>query len=164
MFHFLPGERRVVNALSLAVRKLLSRDDVTPRQIHHCGVLLHAIQRLPLVTPEVGLSLSLIQPNESERFWIGVTIDGERFEFETGRSVHSDAGLDNESQSVFLVSTDGRSENRPGNVAGWLDMFQWMCEAAETEVDFDDFGAVPDWHHEGNTDWWSHLPASDKES
>ena len=50
MFHFLPGERRVVNALSLAVRKLLSRDDVTPRQI----VLAWLLARSPSILPIPG--------------------------------------------------------------------------------------------------------------
>lgn len=164
LFHFYPAEKGVVASLSRAIRTWLTRPEITPKQVHRIGVLLHALQRLPLVTPQVGLNLTLAQPNESGQFWMGLVIDEERFELETGRTVRSDAGSDNESQSAFLVTTNGRAENRPGNVAGWLDMFGWMCEEAEgIELDIDAFGGEPDWQDEGDEEWWNELPVSETE-
>ena len=165
IFHFLPSERGVVNAMTLAVWGLLNRRDITPRQVHYCAVLLHALQRLPLVTPEVGMTLCLSQTNESGTFWIGFTIDGERFEFSKGRTIYGDAGSDNESQTDFLASPDGRSEGiHLGNLLGWVDMFQWMCESEKVEVDFDDFGySEPNWDDEGDPEWWNQLPNCEME-
>lgn len=161
VYRFLRREKKVIQALTTAVRGLLRRPDILPWHVSCCGVLLHALQRLPRVTPAVELSVCLIRPDEFERFWVALTIDAERVEFEKGRTVFGDAGSDNESQSEFLVCTDSRAdENRFNTALGWVETFQWLAEADGIEIKFEDFGdSPPDWDDDYDSDErWNELP------
>ncbi|HEX3148283.1 MAG TPA: hypothetical protein VHR66_09365 [Gemmataceae bacterium] len=159
-FRFLPEEKSIVDTLIAAVRKVLARSDISARHVHYCGMLLHALQRLPLVTEEVGITFLLVKKYDSGQYWLGMTIDRERLELQTGESFYGECGTDNESKTIFAVSRDGRlEENDLETAQSWANDFLGHAEFEKVKVDFEDFGdSVADWDDDGDPDMWNELP------
>ena len=49
-FGFYLEDMSRITPLVAAIRRMITRDDLTPRQISELGVFLYAVERLPMVT------------------------------------------------------------------------------------------------------------------
>jgi hypothetical protein len=78
-FCFDPNDMPIPGELQSAVRPLLARPDIQPRQIQYIAALLYALKRLPKITPEVRLEVSLVKDTPKKRNRMILHIDHERF-------------------------------------------------------------------------------------
>jgi hypothetical protein len=165
VYHFRLEEQPLAEAFELAVRRLLERKDLTAHEVHLCGVLLHAIQRLPRITPGIGIGLAMRKDEDAYGHWVALTINEERVELEVGETFRGDFGSDNESRSVFLVTGDGQdSANDLDAAIGYASHLVGLTETPDCRAFLEDFGnALPDWDDEGDPEWWNELPDWDDE-
>lgn len=93
-----------VGTLIKAIRGLMDRPDITDETTDNLKVFLFAMQRLPLVTPGVHMSLGLRLDQGGESAWIEIRMgDGE---FSLGRGTWIDGDADTE--TIFEVTPDYR--------------------------------------------------------
>jgi hypothetical protein len=93
-----------VGTLIKAIRGLMDRPELTEQTTDNLKVFLFAMERLPLVTPGVHMSLGLRLDQGGESAWIEIRMgDGE---FSLGRGTWIDGDADTE--TVFEVTPDYR--------------------------------------------------------
>jgi hypothetical protein len=125
-----------------------------------CGVALHALQRLPLVTEDVGFTLTLTYRYENGNMeGLGLRIDGDCIELDTFGSVYTEGvGSDSYSNQLATISVGGRDNNT--DLVGLEDWANWFRQcAAEREVDFEDFTeSSPNWFDATDPEpYWERL-------
>jgi hypothetical protein len=160
LYSFKSEERGVVAILVDAVRRILKRPDLEPFAVHMCGVAIHALQRLPLVTAGVGFSLNLVYRYENGNMdGLEMRIDSDEIDLGNFGSVYTEgAGSDSYSGSVLRVAVGGREANADyEGIEEWAATFRQCADGHD--VSFEDFGdSAPDWFN--NTDaepYWDQL-------
>lgn len=86
-FEFKSEDHFSVSQLILAIRLLLNRPDISPREISEIGAFLFAMERLPLITRgfDMGIALQLRDGVDSK--WISVSIDDSKFALSRGGGI-----------------------------------------------------------------------------
>src|SRR5438128_4675699 len=82
-------DRGLIETLARLIRKLIHRNEATAEQLHHLAVLLFALERLPLVTPGVDVTLTLSYRTESDMNYQSIDLDGSSFSLSSGGSVYT---------------------------------------------------------------------------
>jgi hypothetical protein len=153
-------ERSVANILIEAIRVILRRQDIGPHTVHMCGVALHALQRLPLVTEDVGFTLNLTHRHENGNLeGLGLRIENDCVELETFGSEYTEGvGSDSYSNQLLRAAVGGREDSTDFiGLEEWADWFR-QC-AATYAIDFEDFSdSTPNWFDDTDPErYWDQL-------
>jgi hypothetical protein len=162
LYSFKTEESRLVPLLCKAVRALLSRPTLPAREVHLCAVLLRTVERFPLVTDGVGLSLSLVYRGDGgNSSYMDATVRDGSFELSEGASYYSpDVGSDHENRTVIEIGVGWREGNVDlVELEDWIVAFAEQAANPEIEVSFEDFGdRDPNWHDDSDgEEYWEHL-------
>jgi hypothetical protein len=131
-----------VGTLIRAIRSLMDRPKLPNETIGDLKVFLFAMQRLPLVTPGVHMSLGLRLDQGGESAWIEIRMgDGE---FSLGRGTWIDGDADTE--TVFEVTPDCR-DGDAFVAAQFAESFKECARDVCREV------VIEDWSDEPFTGW-----------
>ena len=146
-----------VRILIAAIRRLMARPRLPAETTENLKVFLFAMERLPLVTPGVRMSLGLRLDQGGESDWIEIRMeDGE---FSLGRGTWTEGDADTE--TVFEVS----SEYRDGDAfiaTGFAESFTECARDVCREVVIEDTSDEPftGWDLEPDKKRWNDLPCS----
>lgn len=146
-----------VGILIAAIRRLMARPDLPGESIDDLKLFLFAMERLPLVTPGVRMSLGLRLDQGGESDWIEIRMeDGE---FSLGRGTWTEGDADTE--TVFEVS----SQYRDGDAfiaTGFAESFTECSRDVCREVVIDDTSDEPftSWDLARDKTRWASLPCS----
>lgn len=102
-FGLFPMDRPIQERLLDACRALLQR--ATPAQVRDLAYILHALQRLPLVTPVIGAGVELMTQDTDSKVIRQFEINDEEFYLMTCEIVDMGCGPDAESRKVLDVGT-----------------------------------------------------------
>jgi hypothetical protein len=131
-----------VGTLIKAIRGLMDRPKLPKESIGNLKVFLFAMQRLPLVTPGVHMSLGLRLDQGGESDWIEIRIEDD--EFVLGRGSWEDGDADTE--TVFEVTPDYR-DGDAFLAAQFAESFKECARDVCREV------VIEDWSDEPFTGW-----------
>jgi hypothetical protein len=146
-----------VGTLIKAIRGLMDRQKLTDETIGNLRVFLFAMQRLPLVTPGVRMSLGLRLDQGGESDWIEIRIEDD--EFVLGRGSWEDGDADTE--TVFEVSPDYR-DGDAFIASQFADSFKECARDVCREVVIEDWSdeAFAGWDLKSDPKRWGSLPCS----
>ena len=160
IYNFKCEEKILIKALINAMRLLLKRVDITSKQIYLTSLVLRALERMPLITPGIGIGLSLINRDISEgnSGYQSLNIDEECVEFSTGENIYS-PGIGNDHQTLFKaqVGVGWRTE-----IADFVELEDWVVDLlnrakeATIELSFEDYAdSTINWYDdtEGDSIW-----------
>lgn len=162
-FGLFPIDRSIQTRLLDACRALLKR--ATPAQVRDLAYLIHALQRLPLVTPEVTGGVDLTTRYERSAAFRGFAINADEFVLSTGESMQGEWGTDHESRNVLEVGTDKMRNiyEQGDDFSEWLNLFCEMAEEAGTEIEINcDVNGDPDLHEDADPKAWEKNPLLDE--
>ena len=146
-----------VGTLIKAIRSLMERSDLPDEATDNLKVFLFAMQRLPLVTPGVRMTLGLRLDQGGESAWIEIRMeDGE---FSLGRGTWIDGDADTE--TVFEVTSDYR-EGDAFVASQFAESFTECARDVCREVVIDDGsdGPFTGWDLAPDKKRWGSLPCS----
>jgi hypothetical protein len=147
-------DRPLVEEITKAVRNCFRRSDITAEQIHHLAVLLFALERLPLATPGVHVSLTLSYRGENEMSCQSIDLDESSFTLSTGGSVYDPSvGTDSYGDDVLMVEVGGFRDAKWMQFVDWLSGFKNRLEDAEIKTDLDDSSNI-DWSEGPDESAW----------
>jgi len=157
-FAFQMEDRDLVEQLIAAVRLLFHRKRLIPAHAHRVAVVLLALDRLPLPTEGVDISLSLSRRVSEELSYQTLHISEDSFRLDAGGSVYSpEVGSDSYGDDLFEVEVGGgRTDPDWMAIADWLDQFRGRAEDEESELDFEWNG------DESQIDWESGEPTEQR--
>ena len=144
-----------------AVRALLQRPKLTPKQITSVGRALHGLERMPLRTPGLDVHLALVIQNDDGAASYDLHLSDERFRTESGGYVKFDYGSDSFSGPTFDVGPDYRDEGGwHFGVQEWPDAFsESIHEKLEIEDNSND--SLLDWEHPDGSEFWQWIADHD---
>jgi len=158
---FLQEDYHPIQELIAGVRRVLKRKSVTPQQIVGLGKLLHGLQRLPLSTPGVDITVTIANRTSEDLFYQSVHLSESSFELSSGGAQYTpDVGSDSYTSFNFLVEAGGfRDSTTVTEVEDWiLGFIESLCDEEQAfEVDDQDEESALDWHEEGGEDYWDQL-------
>lgn len=162
-FGLWPLDRPIQERLLAACRALLQR--ATPAQVRDLAYLLHALQRLPRVTPEIGAGVELLTHDTDSKVVRQFEINDEEFYLMTCEIVDMGYGPDAESRKVLDVGTHRMRDiiEEGDDFSEWLDLFCEMAEDEGTKIEVHCYltGEV-DLHAEPEPMDWEDNPLLDK--
>lgn len=146
-----------VGTLIEAISELMDRPDLTDETTGNLNVFLFAMQRLPLVTPGVHMSLGLRLDQGGESAWIEIRMGDGEFSLGSGTWIDGDA----DSETVFEVTPYYR-EGDAFFASQFAESFKECARDVCREV------VIEDWSDEPFTGWdlkpdpkrWGSLPCS----
>jgi hypothetical protein len=146
-----------IDQLIDSIRSLMVRDDAELETAAKLKVFLFAMDRLPLVTPGVRMSLGLRLDQGGESDWIEIRIEDGEFTLGRGTWIDGDA----ETESVFEVTPDYRD----GDAFVATQFAESFAECARDvcrEVVIEDFSdtTFTGWDLAPDKKRWSALPCS----
>ena len=146
-----------VGQLIDAIRDVMARPELSPETLEQLRVFLFAMERLPLVTPGVRMSLGLRLDQGGESDWREIRIEDETFSLGRGTWIDGDA----DTETVFEVGLDYRDGDafQASNFAlSFLSCAEDVCR----EVMVDDSSDEPfdGWSLAKDKRRWSDLPCS----
>jgi hypothetical protein len=146
-----------VGQLIDAVRDMLERPELSTEIVEQLRVFLFAMERLPLVTPGVRMSLGLRLDQGGESDWIEIRMEDGEFTLGRGAWVDGDA----ETETVFEVSPDYR-EGDAFQASNFAQSFIRCAEDVCREVVVEDSSYEPftGWNLQPDKSRWSSLPCS----
>jgi hypothetical protein len=146
-----------IGLLIAAIRRLMARPDLPAETAENLKVFMFAMERLPLVTPGVSMSLGLRYEMRGESDWIEIRMeDGE---FTLGRGTWVDGDADTEAD--FEVTPDYR-EGDAFIATGFAESFAECARDVCREVVIEDTSVEPftGWNLERDKTRWASLPCS----
>jgi hypothetical protein len=146
-----------IGQLIAAMRRLANRPDLPADTAANLKVFLFAMERLPLVTPGVRMSLGLRLDQGGESDWIEIRMeDGE---FTLGRGTWIDG--DSDTETVFEVTPDYR-DGDAFVATQFAESFAACASDVCREVVIEDFSDTPftGWDLAPDRKRWSELPCS----
>lgn len=146
-----------VGLLIAAIRRLMARPDLPADTVADLKVFLFAMQRLPLVTPGVSMSLALRLNQGGESDWIEIRMEDGEFTLGRGTWVDGDA----DTETVFEVTAEYR-EGDAFIATGFAESFAECARDVCREVVIDDTSDEPftGWNLERDKTRWASLPCS----
>ena len=157
VFPFEYDDAEYVERVKTAVRILLDRASLEPRQIVAIGRALHGLERLPLRTPGLDIEISLTIKGESGAMsWDLYLNSGE---FCTDSSGYQDSGYGSDAVSGERFSVEARCREYTGRYLereSWPDAFIEICEQPLTILDDCD-DRLLDWDHPSGGEFWEWL-------
>ncbi len=153
-------DEEFIEQLIKAVRSLLCRKNIDPETIVNLGGFLHALERLPLTTEDIFMTLTLTDEFERQSNWQDINITGDQFRLCSGyRTYDPRAGSDWHTTTELNVETDNR-EGEYFQVAQWVEEFvdRANSESQEITVINDADTPIHNWEFDTSEDTWDRLP------
>lgn len=146
-----------VGILIAAIRRLMARPDLPGESIDDLKVFLFAMERLPLVTPGVRMSLGLRLDQGGESDWIEIRMEDGEFTLGRGSWVDGDA----DTETVFEVTPDYR-DGDAFIATQFAESFAECARDVCREVVIDDTSDEPfiGWELPQDKERWNDLPCS----
>jgi hypothetical protein len=157
LFPFEIDDGHYFERIKIAVRNLLKRPDIIPRQIVSVGRLLYGIARFPLRTPGLDISLSLVSKFGGEATVYGLFLNEYRFSTKISGYINSGFGTDSFSEVTYEV--EGHRRRYEGwNIftESWPDVFNEM-ELAELDIQDESQDDLIDWSHPDGSEFWGWI-------
>jgi hypothetical protein len=157
LYSFKMEEQQLIEQLICVLRVLLKRADLTAKDVYCTSMMLRALERMPLVTKGIGITLSCINHVGDGSWGVqSLTIDEEYIQFTTGESIYTPGPIGGEFQSVDELEVGIGWRTGPADL--W-DLVEWVAdlynraEEPTIEVCFDDFA-------ESQIDWYDDTDGS----
>ena len=159
LLRFHADDSQLVSDLMSIIRTLPQRRDVNARTISELGLILFAMQRLPMTTFGIAATLTL-QRNLGLSFdWLSLTIDDEKFILQKG--VHEydpQVGSDTNSENILEI-TDRVRWASTWETSEFLETFANYARDPSCEVitEIHDDEPFTDWDLPIDPDAWDRL-------
>ena len=169
LFSFYRSEQDLVSEVNSIIRSLLTRPDITPRQISQIGRFLFALERLPRITPGISMEVTLVYRCNNETTYESVSLDEDSFRLSSGGSAYDPSvGGDSFSSTTLEVGVGWRDEPWTWvEVADWLERFRGVVNDSEYDIEISVYGDESvDWSlsdQEEQTNLWETFPDDDSE-
>jgi hypothetical protein len=146
-----------VGLLVDAIRDVMDRPELSPETLEQLRVFLFAMERLPLVTPNVRMSLGLRLDQGGESDWIEIRMEDEVFTLGRGTWIDGDA----DTETLFEVGLNYR-DGDAFQASNFAQSFISCAEDVCREVVIDDSSGEPfnGWDLAKDKRRWSSLPCS----
>jgi hypothetical protein len=146
-----------VGTLIKAIRGLMDRPKLPKETTRNLKVFLFAMQRLPLVTPGVQMSLGLRLDQGGESAWIEIRMGDGEFSLGSGTWIDGDA----DTETIFEVTPDYR-EGDAFVASQFAESFKECARDVCREVVIEDWSDEPftGWDLKPDTKRWGSLPCS----
>ena len=143
-FELIDDDRYAVEIAKNTARRFLKDPRITPQQIIGIGKALHALERLPLVTPDANSEFGIVYRNGTVEFsemrYITFRISEDTFEISKGGSVYDKAvGSDSFSDPGWLLEVGGYRQTEcelyelEGSIAEYLNLGAKITVSDESE-------------------------------
>ena len=146
-----------VGQLVDVIRDIMERPELSTEAVAQLRVFLFAMERLPLVTPGVRMSLGLRLDQGGESDWIEIRIEDDIFTLGRGSWIDGDA----DTETVFEAGPDYR-DGDAFQASNFAQSFLSCAEDVCREVVIADSSDEPfnGWDLEKDTSRWGKLPCS----
>ena len=146
-----------VGQLIDGIRDVMARPEVTEEELEQLKVFLFAMERLPLVTPGVRMSLALRLNQGGESDWIEIRMEDEILTLGRGSWVDGDADTETHFE-VGLDYRDGDAFQASNFALSFISCAEDVCR----EVIIEDTSDEPftGWELQKDKSRWSQLPSS----
>lgn len=167
LYSFNTVDRDFVEALIEAFRAVLRRPGLPTRDIHLSAIMLRGLERLPLVTDGIGLTVSLKDTSADGNDWVSMdmTLDDESFRISEFESHNEEGfGRDHFSRELVEIGVGWRGgQVEMTDLGEWIAMFASRAASPAVELSFEDFGeSEVNWADETTGDaYWSELDSDD---
>jgi hypothetical protein len=161
LFGFLQEDQSHIQELIAGIRGVLKRKSITARQICGLGKLLQGLQRLPLPTSGVNITVSICSTGPSGSSYQSLLLSESMFEASSGGSDYSpNVGSDSYTTFNFLVEVGGYREN-----VSYTDIEDWVAffiqslseEAQDFEVHDEEESMSVEWQEINTDKYWEQL-------
>ena len=149
-YAFYRSEQIITGSLIGVIRGiLLLRKDVTAHQIALLGKLLFGLERLPRLTPEVSINLTLNYRFNNERSEYTIRLDKDSFRLDSGGYVYDpQVGGDSYGSTAMEVGVGWRGDClEVYEILVWIDSCGETMSSAEYKINID-------YHGEETFDWY----------
>jgi hypothetical protein len=146
-----------IGQLIAAIRSLAKRPELTAETLDSLKVFLFAMQRLPLITHEVRMSLALRLDQGGESDWIEIRMGDGEFSLCRGTWIDGDA----DTESIFEVTSDYR-DGDAFMASQFAESFAECARDVCREIVIDDTSDEPftAWDLKSDKSRWSDLRCS----
>ena len=146
-----------ISQLIDAIGDVMDRPELTVEVVEQLRVFRFALERLPLVTPGVRMSVGLRLDQGGESDWIEIRIEDDVFTLGRGAWIDGDA----DTETVFEVGPDYR-EGDAFQASSFAQSFLNCAEDVCREVVIEDSSDEPfdGWNLEQDQSRWSSIPCS----
>jgi hypothetical protein len=146
-----------IGQLIAVIRSLAKRPELTAETLDSLKVFLFAMQRLPLITHEVRMSLALRLDQGGESDWIEIRMGDGEFSLCRGTWIDGDA----DTESIFEVTSDYR-DGDAFMASQFAESFAECARDVCREIVIDDTSDEPftAWDLKSDKSRWSELPCS----
>lgn len=146
-----------VGQLIDAIRDVMDRPELSPETLEQLRVFLFAMERLPLVTPGVRMSVGLRLDQGGESDWIEIRIEDDVFSLERGTWIDGDANTETYFEAG-LGYRDGDAFQASNLALSFLSCAEDVCR----DVVIDDSSDEPfdGWNLGKDKGRWGSLPCS----
>jgi hypothetical protein len=157
LFGFHIDDTYYIEQVEKAIRSVLIRSDLKPKQIIGIGRALHGIGRLPLRTPGLDIQISLSIKGDSGAEEYEFYLDDSRFLTSSGGYMDFGYGSDSFSGPTFEVEPNCRElSNWSFGSLEWPEAFSEMSGAELKVVDLSD-DRLLDWEHPNGSIFWEWI-------
>jgi hypothetical protein len=161
-FSFLRDDEFWVKSLSASIHLLLKRTNLKAHDVYMTAIILRVLERLPLITKNVGIELSLgTDPQKGSHHFKSLIIDDESICLRHTTVIYDPAiGSDIQSSNLIEIGEGWRdSEADHYDIEDWVNQFKNFAEDDSINVSYDDFNESEiDWHDEMNgKNYWPKL-------
>jgi hypothetical protein len=161
LFAFTIDDGYYIEQVTKAVRGLLKRPGLTPRQIVSIGRALHGLERLPLRTPGLDIQISLVDKINDAASSYHFFISTDRFATESGGYDNFGFGTDSFSGPTFEVEYGFREYDSISiPEVSWSNIFSEMT-AAELQIEDNSEDSLMDWDHPDGSIFWEWIANHD---
>jgi hypothetical protein len=161
VFAFTMEDGYYIEQVIEAVRSLLKRPDLSPRQIVGIGHALHGLARLPLCTPGLDIHISLYEKINNDATSYDLYLSSDRFATESGGFIDSGCGTDSMSGPKFEVERG--YHNCDGGMSSpeeWSRIFSEM-KFAKLEIEDLSDDKLLAWAHPDGSRFWDWIADHD---
>jgi hypothetical protein len=157
LFAFEIDDREYIERVAKAVRTLLQRPDLTPRQLVSIGRMLFGLSRMPLRTPGLNVRISLVSTPPGWVLAYSVRVSEAAFITESGGSDNFSLGSDAFDGSIFSVDKDSRQYGY-GDIRAehWPDVF-FRVKAARLKIEDTSDDHLLDWEAPDGAEFWGWI-------
>lgn len=138
----------ITDGLESVIRSILRKPTLKPQQIAQMAAFLYAVQRLPVVTEGVNMSISLVYRVGRESNYKQVHIDRESFRLESGGYAHEEGvGGDSFGGILFEAFAGGGRDGDSSEAMEFMEALRERAEDPSMQVEIDDNSDEPlrDW-------------------
>lgn len=144
-----------IQRVSRAIRDLLRREDLTPKQVHSIAKMLLGLERLPLQTPGLNVSIELYEKVDGEATSYEIAFGGNEFRTASGGYVEGSMGSDSFSGPTFEVGQQFRScDVFDISDLYWPQYFSDLSVQAKLRIEDNSDDELLDWEHSNGLIFW----------